>query len=238
MRKVRCLLIEDEPLAQDTLAGYIKSVSFLELEGIFSGAMEASQVVRTKEPDLLFLDINLPVISGIRFLDTLSVKPMVIFTTAYPEYAVEGFEANAVDYLVKPFSFERFLKAVNRAVERLEVKQDPKSRISDRAPEGFIMLRADKRLHRVNLSDVHFLEAVGDYVKVNLGDKHLIVHETIKGMLSILLETFFLQVHKSYIIPLHRVIYIEGNQLKIGNLFIPIGAVYKDSLLQKLKGNH
>jgi len=238
MRKIRCLLIEDEPLAQDTLAGYIGSVSFLELEGIFSDAMEASPVVCANEPELLFLDINLPVISGIRFLDTLSVKPLVIFTTAYPEYAVEGFEANAVDYLVKPFSFERFLKAVNRAVERLEAKQDPKLQITDREPPGFIMLRADKRLHRVNLSDIHFLEAIGDYVKVNLGDKNLIVHETIKGMLSMLPESFFLQVHKSYIIPLHRVIFIEGNQLKIGNLFIPIGAVYKDSLLLRLKGNN
>jgi DNA-binding LytR/AlgR family response regulator len=238
MNKITCLIIEDEPLAQDTLAGYIESVSFLELKGIYSNAPEAAPAFQSQEIELLFLDINLPVISGLRFLETLPVKPLVIFTTAYPEYAVEGFEANAIDYLLKPFSFERFLKAVNRAMERLEIKTGKNSKDPGKTPSGFIMLRADKRLHKIDLSDIYYLESMGDYVKIHLGEKNLVVHETFRALLAALPEAFFIQVHKSFIIPVQRVNYIEGNQLKIGNQMIPIGAMYKESLLQKLKSNH
>lgn len=235
MNKINCLIIEDEPLAQDTLEGYIKSVSFLDIKGIYANAPDAFPAFQTQEIELLFLDINLPVISGLKFLETLTVKPLVIFTTAYPEYAVEGFEANAIDYLLKPFSFERFLKAVNRAVERIEARHENKKRIAPN--DGYIMLRADKRLHKVDLSDILFLESIGDYVKIHLRDKNLVVHETFKSLLISLPEEQFVQVHKSYIIPLHRLIYIEGNQIKIGDQMIPIGAMFKESLLQKLKNS-
>jgi DNA-binding LytR/AlgR family response regulator len=237
MNKINCLIIEDEPLAQDTLEGYIKSVSFLDVRGIYANAPDAFPAFQSQDIDLIFLDINLPVISGIKFLETLTVKPLVIFTTAYPEYAVEGFEANAIDYLLKPFSFERFLKAVNRAVERIEARQQNKKRIPQKFIQGYIMLRADKRLHKVDLSDIQFLESIGDYVKIHLRDKTLVVHETFKSLLNSLPEEQFVQVHKSFIIPLHRLIYIEGNQIKIDNQMIPIGAIFKESLLQKLKNS-
>ncbi len=237
MNKISCLIIEDEPLAQDTLSGYIESVSFLELKGTYSNAPDAAPAFQLHEIDLLFLDINLPVISGLRFLETLPVKPLVIFTTAYPEYAVEGFEANAIDYLLKPFSFERFLKAVNRAMERLETKSSNKGKVTGNEPSGFIMLRADKRLHKIDLSEISYLESLGDYVKIHLGEKSLVVHETFKSLLNSLPEEQFVQVHKSFIIPLHRLIYIEGNQIKIGDQMIPIGAMFKESLIQKLKNS-
>lgn len=237
MNKICCLIIEDEPLAQDTLAGYINAVSFLELRGICSSAPEAAPALQSQQIDLLFLDINLPVISGLRFLETLSVKPLVIFTTAYPEYAVEGFEANAIDYLLKPFSFERFLKAVNRAVERMEARTGGTGRFPGKDPTGFIMLRADKRLHKIDLSDILYLESLGDYVKIHLEKRNLLVHETFRALLASLPGEFFIQVHKSFIIPVQRVNYIEGNQLKIGDQMIPIGALYKESLLQRLKSN-
>jgi DNA-binding LytR/AlgR family response regulator len=236
MNKIRSLIIEDEPLAMDTLAGYVKAVPFLELKGSYFNAPEASEAIRSQEVDLVFLDINLPVISGLHFLETIPVKPLVIFTTAYPEYAVEGFEANAVDYLVKPFSFERFLKAVNRAAERMESRQEQKVKGRPGEPVGYIMLKADKRLHKINLEDIHFLESMGDYIKVYLGEKYLVVHETFRNMLADLPEELFIQVHKSFIIPLQRVNYIEGNQLRIGSQMIPIGAMYKEELLERLKG--
>ena len=247
MEKLRCLVIEDEPLAQDVLSGYISSVHSLELTGICADALEATQFLRDNPIDLLFLDINLPTMSGLKFLKTLSQAPLVIFTTAYPEFAVEGFETDAVDYLVKPYSFERFLKAVNKATdfmdmlrERLQMNQQVKTVIELTGPEpkGFLILRADKRLHKVNLADIYYMEATGDYIKVFTHEKCLVIHETFKAMLEQLPGEFFIRIHKSFIIPVHRIVYLEGNQVKIGNTMIPIGAMYKDALFKKLNLFH
>ncbi|MEI6455449.1 MAG: response regulator transcription factor [bacterium] len=236
MNKLKCLVVEDEPLSQEILVSYISEVPSLELVRVCNDAIEAAEVLRTTHIDLLFLDINLPKISGIRFLKTIATPPMVIFTTAYPEFAVEGFENDAVDYLVKPFPFERFLKAMNKAAERAALLTGRTTGNNQRAdvPYGFLLLRSDKRVHKVNLADIRYLEATGDYIKVYLGDRCLVIHETFKNMISQLPAAHFIRVHKSFIIPIQKISYLEGNQVKIDDKLIPIGLVYKEELMKRL----
>lgn len=239
MKKLLCLVIEDEPLSQDILSKYISDTPQLELAGICGEALAASSFLRTSQVDLIFLDINLPVISGLSFLKSLSHPPMVIFTTAYPEYAVEGFEADAVDYLVKPFSFERFLKAVNKAFDRMDFLHSKTSLPTSTVQEtpGFIILRADKKVYKVNFPDILYLEATGDYVKVFTTDKCLVVHETVKNILEQLPSEQFIRVHKSFIVPLKRIKFIEGNQVSIDGKMIPVGLVFRDRLMKTLQAS-
>jgi len=236
MNKILCLVVEDEPLSQDVLISYISDIPTLELVQVCKDAIEATDVLRVTHIDLLFLDINLPKISGIRFLKTIASPPMVIFTTAYPEFAVEGFENDAMDYLVKPFSFERFLKAINKVAEKFSLLNDKtaaKVQIPD-APSGFLLLRVDKRVHKVNLFDICYLEANGDYTKVYVSERCLVVHETFKGMVELLPEAYFIRVHKSFIIPIRRIRYLEGNQVKVDDNLLPIGLVYREELIKRL----
>ena len=237
MKKLRCLVIEDEPLSQEVLSKYISGVPELDLAGICGEAMSASGLLRNSVIDLIFLDINLPVISGMSFLKSLSHPPMVIFTTAYPGFAVEGFDADAVDYLVKPFSFERFLKAVNKAFDRISYLKSKASLPAGKEPEttGFLILRADKKVHKVNYSDILYLEATGDYVKVHTAAGTLVVHETFRNMEERLPPDFFIRVHKSFIVPVGRISFIEGNRVNIMGTMIPIGLVYRDELMKVLK---
>ena len=237
MKEVRCLVIEDEPLSQDILAKYIAGIPELKLAGVFGDAIAGSGFLRNAPVDLIFLDINLPVISGINFLKSLSHPPMVIFTTAYPEYAVEGFDADAVDYLVKPFSFERFLKAVNKAFDRMKNTMQAAALPAgnEQEPAGSLILRADKKVHRINYSDILYLEASGDYVKVHTTSRTLMVHETFRKMEEQLPPEMFIRVHKSFIVPVNRINYLEGNLLSIMGTTIPIGLVYREEVMKFFK---
>lgn len=232
--KLRCLIIEDEPPAQEILSGYIRDCGQLELVTICPDALSAMDLLGRESIDLIFLDINLPRLSGLNFLKTIDHPPMVIFTTAYPEYAVEGFEANAVDYLVKPFSFERFLKAVNKAVEKTRYSPGQAETQLQNSLQDFILLKADKKLYKVLLSEILYIEATGDYLKVFYADKHLVVHETISGILGKLPPDEFIRIHKSFIISINRINYIEGNQIRIGTEFIPIGRSHKEEVERRL----
>jgi DNA-binding LytR/AlgR family response regulator len=232
--KLRSLIVEDEPPAQEVLSGYIRDCGQLELVKICPDALAALDLLRQETIDLIFLDINLPRLSGLNFLKTLDRSPMVIFTTAYPEYAVEGFEANAVDYLVKPFSFERFLKAVNKAIEKSRYLQNQAEAQPPDSRQDFILLRADKKLYNVLLSEILYIEATGDYLKVFYADKHLVVHGTVNGFLEKFSQGEFIRVHKSFIISVNQINYIEGNQIRIGSTFIPIGRSYKEEVERRL----
>jgi DNA-binding LytR/AlgR family response regulator len=237
MKKLRCLVIEDEPLSQEILAKYIAGIPELELAGVCGDALSASGLIRNSPVDLILLDINLPVISGMHFLKSLSHPPLVIFTTAYPEFAVEGFEADAVDYLVKPFSFERFLKAVNKAFDRISYMKSIAGlpALTEQEITGFLILRADKKVHKVNYAEILYFEATGDYVKVFVPDKCLIVHETVKNILEQLPSDLFIRVHKSFIVPVGRISFIEGNRVNIGGVMIPIGLVYRKEVMKVFK---
>lgn len=231
MNRYKCIIIEDEPLAQNVLKKYIGDHPSLELVAVFGDALEAQAILNQQNIHLLFLDINLPKLSGINFIKTLVESPLVIFTTAYPEFAVEGFELNAIDYLLKPFSFERFLKAVNKAIERLSTSHQ--SNEGKRAP--FIFLKADKKIHKVDLESIHYIEAVGDYMKVVTDSGQLIINETMKKLQEELPERSFIRVHKSFIISRDRIKYIEGNYVQVEDKSIPIGATYRNEVLASLE---
>lgn len=226
----RCLVVEDEPLAQNVLKKYIDEHPLLELGAVCADALEAQQWLTKQQAAIVFLDINLPRFSGISFLKSLSRPPLVIFTTAYPEFAAEGFELDATDYLVKPFSFERFLKAVNKALEKLEREG---AAISPAVSSIFI--KSDKKVYKVNLEDILYLESLDDYVKVVTVSGHYLVHDTLKSLLEELPAGRFMRVHKSYIIANNKIVFIEGNYLRIGERDIPIGASYREEVFAKLK---
>jgi DNA-binding LytR/AlgR family response regulator len=227
----KCIVIEDEPLAQQVLKKYIADHPMLHLSGVCNDALEAQQLLASEKIAILFLDINLPKLSGIHFLRSLPDPPAVIFTTAYPEFAVEGFDLNAIDYLMKPFSFERFLKAVHKAIDKL--KQSAMQPAAE-APK-FILLKADKKVFRVNTDEILYCEAVDDYVKVITSEEQYLVHNTLKKLLDELPSGLFLRVHKSYIIAKDRIRFFEGNYVKVGDKEIPIGASYRDEIFARLK---
>lgn len=227
MNIITCMIVEDEPASQEILSRYISDYPQLKLVAICNNAIEANERLLKNPVDLLFLDITMPKISGLDFYRSLSGPPDVIFTTAYPEYAVEGFEVNAVDYLVKPFSFDRFLKAVNKYSDQGKRKADP-------FPD-FILLQSDKKTHKINYSDILFVEAMGDYVKVNTTDKTIVVHQTLQRLLGEIPNDKFFRVHKSYLISLSRIDYIEGNMVIINKVQIPIGQTYRAEFMTMLQ---
>ena len=225
--KVSCIIVEDEPASRDLLKQYIAQVPELELVGVCEHALEANEVLSRRAVALMFLDINMPGISGISFYRTLTNPPHVIFTTAYPEYAIDGFEVNASDYLVKPFPFERFLKAVNKVKAKLGQ--------GDHISDDYILLKADKRIYRIRLRDILFMEALGDYVKVHLTDKMIIVHETLQGMQDQLPGGLFTRVHKSYLISLEYFEHLDGNRVLVAAVPIPLGQTYKAAFLELIR---
>ena len=222
-----CLIVDDEPLSRDVLKKYIAEVQDLELMAECRNTAEASHQLNTESIDILFLDINMPGLSGISFARSLTSAPLIIFTTAYPEYAVEGFELDATDYLVKPFSFERFLKAINRAMERLHENN------RDSPTSGKVLVKADKKLYALQFSDILYLEGRGDYIRIRTDQQSLVVHDTIKNFLTCLPEEECMRIHKSFVINLKRIEYLEGNQVRIGEHTIPLSPMHREELLSR-----
>ena len=224
---IRCALIDDEPLSRDILRQFITDHPDIQLVSEYKDALEAMSGLEQKPVDLLFLDINMPKLSGVNFYKSLVIKPLVIFTTAYPEFALEGFELNAVDYLMKPIPFERFLQAIQKVKERINGN-------GSSAIVEHIMLKVDKKLYRTAFEDILFFEAFGDYVKVHLKDQVLIITHTMKRLLTELPSDQFIRTHKSFIINRSKVEFIEGNQLKVGEQMVSIGQVYREQVLAAL----
>lgn len=227
MNRITCMIVEDEPVSQEILKRYIADFSQLELVAVCSNALDANDELNKHPVDVIFLDITMPKISGLDFYKALVNPPLVIFTTAYPEYAVSGFEVNAVDYLVKPFAFERFLKAVNKLLDILKPSSPDGS--------GFILLQADKKMHKINFNDIFLAEAMGDYVKVYAEGKTIVVHNTLQNLYEQLPPGKFFRVHKSYLVALHRIEYIEGNMVIVDKKQIPIGQTYRNDFLLVLQ---
>lgn len=226
----KCIIVEDEPLARNVLKKYIGEHPLLELAAVCADALEAQQVLAKQPVSILFLDINLPRLSGITFLKSLSHPPLVIFTTAYPEFAVEGFELDAIDYLLKPFSFERFLKAINKALEKLE-----RSAPGANTLPTSIFIKADKKVFKIALDDILYVEALDDYVRLVTTQSNYLVNDTLKGLQEELPPSQFIRIHKSYIIARNKIVFLEGNFVKIGSKDIPIGASYREEIFNRLK---
>ena len=225
---LNCLIVDDEPLSQDVIVDFVNASPELNLVAVCSNALEANSYLKKQKIDILFLDINMPKLSGISFVKSLKAPPAIIFITAYPEYAIDGFEVDAVDYLLKPVSFERFRTAVNRLLERLLENNKTENRTH-------LMVRANKKNYRINFDELLYLEAQGDYVRFVTTEKSLMVHGTLKEFLTQIPDNLFVQIHKSYVISLSKIIYTEGNQVKIGDYKLPISLSYKNELLEKIK---
>ena len=226
---LRCLIIDDEPSSQSVIKHFINDVPFLELVAVCNNAIDGLQALKTlNRIDLFFLDINMPKISGLTFYKSLQSPPSVIFTTAYPQYAVEGFEVNAVDYLLKPFSFDRFFTAVNKVLDLKTNKQAPSS-------EPFIMVKSNKVLHKILLNTLEYIEAFGDYVKLHRNDDFILTNSTFSNILSLLPESQFTRIHKSYAVNLDLINSVAGNRVTINSKTIPIGQTHKQAFLDKLE---
>jgi|ERR1700730_11545657 len=230
---LNCLIIDDEPLARKGLKEYIQDVDFLQLAGEFDNPLKATGVLTEQHIHLLFLDIHMPKITGIEFLRSLQSPPQVIFTTAFPQYAVEGFDLNVLDYLVKPISFDRFLKAAMKARELFTARQT--TILPPSAPaEDYIFIKADNKLVKLFYHDILFIEALQNYVTIHTINKKYISYLTFKSMEESLPADQFIKVHKSYLISAAKIESIEGNQIKIGQHYIPISRTVKEEVMEKL----
>jgi DNA-binding LytR/AlgR family response regulator len=228
---IKCIVIEDEPAAREILQRNISQCPDLAWCGSFEDPFLAQSFLDKNSVDLIFLDINLPGMSGISFLRTLVKPPLVIITTAYPQYAVEGFDLEVVDYLLKPFSFERFYKAVNKAKERLIPR-------SLNRQSHKITIKADKRLYQIDLDELLYVESCGDYTTVCCTDKKLIAHETLKSWEEKLKGHSFLKIHRSIIINLQKIDHIEGNMAIIGKHKLVVSEAYREQLITMLLGKN
>ncbi len=224
------LIIDDEYLAHEVIREYCDMLPYLDLAKSCYNALEAAEYLNEHKVDLIFLDLNMPKLKGFEFLKTLVTQPKVIVTTAYSEFALEGYELNVTDYLLKPFSFERFLKAVNKVTSDMPPASQKTSSVSTGADDnaGTIFLRENKKNVQVAIDDILYLEASGNYVKVITGSGTITVRETIAEMLDILSAGEFLQVHKSFVVSVRHIKSIQGNRILLEqDHSIPIGKVYK-----------
>lgn len=226
---LNCLIIDDEPIARKLLQEYIEEADFLKLAGVAENPLKATGLINELEPDLVFLDINMPKMSGLDFLRSANNLPMVIMTTAYGQYALDGFELAVVDYLVKPFSLERFLKASQKALELYTLKQ--KKPAAERAENSHIFVKCDGKIEKVLLDELVYIEALANYVTLYTKTGKLVAYLTIKGVLESLPHNKFLQVHKSYIVNLDFITTIEGNMLHVGQAKITVGQSYLNEVM-------
>jgi len=232
--KINCIIIDDEPLARKGLREYIADVDFLQLIGEYENPLKATEVFSSGGVQLLFLDIQMPKITGLEFLKSIRHPPPVVFTTAYPQYALDGFDLNALDYLVKPFSFERFLKAALKAKEYYEVRQKNSISASEVPAADYFFIKADNKLVKLAYDEILFAEALQNYVTIQTTEKKYITYLTFKSVEEYLPADKFIKTHKSYIIAASKINSIEGNDIRIGTYHIPISRNLKDEVMERL----
>lgn len=244
MSNLKCLIVDDEPLALDILETYIQRIDSLELVARCNNAIEAFNLIQQKEIDLLFLDIQMPKLTGIDFLKNINNPPKVVFTTAYRDYALEGYELDAVDYLLKPISFERFLRAVNKVSQMSNNTQQPATMpmatesTSSGYDQAFIYLKADKKMIKFLLKDILYIESLKDYVRVKTGYKEVVAYQKISYLEEKLPENKFLRVHRSFIVAIDKVEAFSATTIEINGKEIPIGRNYKNVVLKILNQNN
>lgn len=231
---INCILIDDEPLARAGLEEYIADIDFFNLLGTFANPLAATEILATGNVQLLFLDIQMPRITGLEFFKTLKNPPPVIFTTAYPQYALDGFEVNALDYLVKPISFDRFLKAALKAKEFYEVRQVNRTENGTGDAGSYFFIKADNKLVKIFYEDILFIEALQNYVNIHTAGKKYMSYLTFRSVEEYLPAGRFIKVHKSFIIAAARVDSIDGNEIRMGEYRIPISRGLKDEVIEKL----
>jgi DNA-binding LytR/AlgR family response regulator len=234
----KCIIVDDEPMARDVIKRYIQQMPKLKLMGEFGNAIDATIFLQEHSVDIIFLDIRMPELSGTEFVRSLRTIPKIIFTTAHKEYAHEGFELDVTDYLLKPIRFDRFLRAVNKAFPQKQ--QEPDSPLlmagENKAVASFIYLRVDRKMVKVLLDDILYIESDKDYVKVYTDKGYLITRQTIASVEAMLSDSKFIRVHRSFIVSLSKLKSFTAESVEIGNKELPIGKLYRNIFL-KLQGN-
>ena len=234
MKKITCVIVDDEPVARDILTSYVAKIPSLELIATCKNAMEAFQVSNTQNIDIFFLDINMPDISGLSVAKSINQKSKIIFTTAYREYAVDGFDLQAVDYLLKPISFDRFLQAINKLFHQNSNVSSEISSEENLVKNDFIFVRSDRKMLKINFDELLYVESLSDYIKLHLKDKVITTRETISNIETKLPAKNFLRIHRSFIVNLKKATSYTNEFVEIGKNAIPISRTYKENVLKKL----
>lgn len=233
MRKIQTLIVEDEPLAREGLQMYVREIEFLEVKGVCEDALSANKMLSDHDVDLMFLDIQMPKLTGIDFLKSIKNPPMVIMTTAYPNFALQGYELDVIDYLVKPYPFDRFLKAVNKARDFFELKQKP----TDTPKEDFFFVKCDYRYEKIHYKDVLYVEGMENYVVIYTAAQKYVTLLRMKNIEETLSAGDFMRIHKSYIVSTRAVTAIDGNEVIVAGKRLPLSREKKAEILEKLVKN-
>lgn len=231
---IKYIIVDDETASHDNIKEYANNLSYLSFQKSCYNAFEALEYLNKHSIDLIFLDINMPKLSGLEFLKTLSNQPKIIITTAYKEFALEGYELNIDDYLLKPFNFSRFVKSVSKVSDALANKS-MSIQNSENTVDTKIFIKEDKKYYQIKLKDIVFIQAYGNYVKINMVDRMIISHQTLTSFTHNLPENQFIRVHKSFIISIDKIELIEGNRIHIRDHKIPIGKMYKLNVNRLIK---
>jgi DNA-binding LytR/AlgR family response regulator len=237
--KIKTIIIDDEPLAIDVLKKYSDTIDYLEILGAFTNPLEAIKFLSENKIDLVFLDIEMPIINGVDLVESLNSKPSIIFTTAFPQYAVDGFNLDAVDYLLKPISYKRFLKAISKVSNTFENNSDiniPNQIVVNSIENKFIFVKSDYENLKVNIQEVKYIEGLKDYLRINLSnDKFVLTLSNFSSIIEKISNPDFIRVHNSYIVNLNYIKSIQKNRILIGDKRIPISETYKKDFFDKIK---
>lgn len=228
---ISCIAIDDEPMALEVIERYCQKSGLIDLKATFREPIKAIEYLNHEHVDLVFLDINMPDVNGIQLLRTLTTRPMVIFTTAYSNYAVESYDLNAIDYLLKPITFERFLAALNKALSLKAFKNGTPAKDDD---DASIFVKSGPQTYQIKLSNILYLEKEGNYITLCLKDKNILIRENMGDIFDLVPAADFVRVHKSYVVAIRHITMIEAHQLIIGQVKIPIGSTYRDGLKVRL----
>jgi DNA-binding LytR/AlgR family response regulator len=233
MNKISCLIVDDEPIARDIIKSYCAHLPYLTVLASLGNALEAKAFLFAQKVDILFLDINMPVIDGVTFLKTLKNPPQIIFTTAYKEFAIDAFDLAACDYLLKPFSLERFIIAVDKALERIQATISP-GNDSQESTDDFIFIKTDGKIFKILHSDLLYAEASGNYTKVVTSQQTLLPSMTFSSFKELIPRSRFARIHRSFIVNKSKIDHIEGNRLFVNKSELPIGSNYREGFLKEL----
>jgi len=229
MKKYSCIIIEDEPLALERTKGFVKKVPFLNLSATFDNALTGLSYLKSNEVDVLFLDINMDELTGIELLESTKIKSQVIITTAYQEYALKGYELSVTDYLLKPFTFNRFLQAVDKAHENLRKN-------TRETPPEFIFIKTENRLEKITLSDIIYIEGMRDYRRIHTVNKRIMTLQNFKELEVLIPSNLVCRVHKSYMVAMNKIDSIERSRIRISDKIIPVSDTYRELFFQRVNG--
>ncbi len=234
MPKVKCLITDDEPVAREIIKSFVEKIPDLELIGECKNVSETLEILDKEDIQLLFLDINMPEISGLTLAKSIQSKTKIIFTTAYREYAIEGFDLQVVDYLLKPISFDRFFKAVRQFFDLYMSKENVNEVMTPTKKEEFIFVRSERKMVKINFDDIVYIESLSDYIKMHLKDQVVVTRETINNIESKLPKDYFLRTHRSFIVSIGQITSFTSEFIELGKKAIPISRSYKENVLKRL----